>query len=362
MDQLTRRCLLAGGVSSLLLNSTVVASELIGQVAWFACVRTDSGAFKAVSVSPLGRINFVVDLPGRGHGMAVSPASPILAVFARRPGRFALIYNFASGKQLCQLEIPTNRHFSGHGFFSPDGELLYATENDFYHERGVLGIYSSRADFQRVGEIDSFGIGPHEAILLRHGNTIAVANGGIVTHPELPRAKLNIESMEPTLTFIDIGSGKLLSSVGPPPEWHKLSIRHLAEDINGRVWLACQYEGAAHDAVPLIGRAVPGKNIDWFRIDRGVYSRLKQYVGSITSFDSGRYMAFSSPVGGLVIACNSTTEDIITEADCADVCGLAPDNSEFLATDGSGNLWRGNNLVNHYHWFDWDNHIVRTQI
>ena len=362
MDELTRRCLLAGGASLLLLNSATVASELIGESAWLACVRTDKGTFKAVSVSPLGRINFIVDLPGRGHGMAVSPSSSIAVVFARRPGRFALIFDLASGKQLYQLETPTNRHFSGHGFFSPDGKLLYATENDFYHERGVLGIYSSRSNFQRVGELDCFGIGPHEAILLRHGNTIAIANGGIVTHPDLPRAKLNIESMESTLTFIDIGSGKLLSSFGPPPEWHKLSIRHLAEDINGRIWLACQYEGAAHDAVPLIGRAVPGKNIDWLTFDRGVYSRLKQYVGSITSFDRGRYMAFSSPVGGRIVACNSVTDDVIIEADCADVCGLAPDNSEFLATDGFGNLWRGDKLVSHHHWFNWDNHIAKAQI
>ena len=44
------------------------------------------------------------------------------------------------------MTIPSieGRHFFGHGVFSPDGKLLYATENDFEAARGVIGVYDVR--------------------------------------------------------------------------------------------------------------------------------------------------------------------------------------------------------------------------
>ena len=39
-----------------------------------------------------GRGQFDLDLPDRGHGLALHPAKPLGVVFARRPGRFALVF------------------------------------------------------------------------------------------------------------------------------------------------------------------------------------------------------------------------------------------------------------------------------
>ena len=93
------------------------------------------------------------------------------------------------------------RHFFGHGVFSPDGALLYATENDFENAAGMIGIYDARANFERIGEFPTHGVGPHELLLLDDGRTIAIANGGIETHPDFGRAKLNIPTMKPSFVL-----------------------------------------------------------------------------------------------------------------------------------------------------------------
>src|SRR5690606_30895384 len=110
--------------------------------------------------------------------------------FARRPGTFALVIDVVHGRILYRIASAESRHFYGHGAFSSDGRLLYATENDFAGERGVIGIYDAADGYRRAGEIPSYGIGPHELRLLADGTTLAVANGGILTRPDLPRVKL----------------------------------------------------------------------------------------------------------------------------------------------------------------------------
>ncbi len=106
---------------------------------------------------------------------------------------------------------PANRHFYGHGVFSRDGRLLYATEHDNETRAGLIGVYNATGGYKRIGEMPTYGIGPHEVILLSDGKTLAVANGGIETHIETGREKLNLSSMQPSLAFIDSTNGRLIS-------------------------------------------------------------------------------------------------------------------------------------------------------
>ena len=54
----------------------------------------------------------------------------------------------------------------------------------------------------RDGE-DEWLADPHEAILLADGKTLAVANGGIETHIETGREKLNLDFMQPSLALVE---------------------------------------------------------------------------------------------------------------------------------------------------------------
>ena len=247
----------------------------------------DAGGYRVSGFAADGVRFLDLPLPGRGHSFAVRPDGRAAVHFARRPGRFALVLDLAQGAIEQGVETPGGRHFYGHGVFGQDGRLLYATENDFDGERGVIGVYDADSGYERVGEFMSHGIGPHEIALLSDGQTLVVANGGIATHPDLPRVKLNLPIMAPSLCHIDRQSGTLLQELTLDPALHRLSIRHLAVGPADTVAVAMQYEGPAHHRVPLVGLQRSGGALHLLRGPPAVLRAMKNYCGSVCFDASG---------------------------------------------------------------------------
>ena len=320
--------------------------------------RRDPSGYAAVVLDGAGRTTRVEPLPGRGHGAAISPGSRAAVVFARRPGRFALALDLGNRRRTALFTTPPDRHFCGHGLFSADGGLLYATENDFEAERGVLGVYDARKGYRRVGEIDTHGIGPHEAVLLRDGRTIVVANGGIATHPEYPRRKLNLASMQPSLVHLDSATGELLDRVAPPARLRRLSLRHVAEAEAGTIWFGGQYEGPRTDPVELVGRSRRGEDLALLPAPPGGYETLRGYVGSVVASADGSRVAVTSPRGGLLIVWDARSCRVLETHRIADVCGVAPAKRGFVASDGKGRVWIGGVVVSRVVRAQWDNHLA----
>ncbi|KQT85951.1 DUF1513 domain-containing protein [Aurantimonas sp. Leaf443] len=322
-----------------------------------ACRRAD-GSFGCAVFTEDGRLVSTVALPERGHDIAFDPVSRRAVAFARRPRTFALVFDPLTGAASRTLASPPGRHFFGHGFFSPDGRLLYATENDFDASRGLIGVYDVAADFARIGEFETHGIDTHEALLMADGETIVVANGGIETHPDYGRQKLNLPTMEPSLVFLDRRSGALLEKHVLPKALHQLSIRHLAIDAAGRVWFGCQYEGPAEDAPQLLGVAQRGSDLRLAELPRDDLAHLSNYVGSLAASRDGRTIALSSPVGGTMLVLDARDGSVLRRAAMKDGCGLAPDADGFLATSGTGIVARLGTAGRQAEGIEWDNHIL----
>ncbi len=104
-----------------------------------------------------------------------------------------------------------------------------------------------------------------------------------------------------------------------------------------------------------------GRDIDWLALNTGTYRALRQYIGSLASFDNGRRIAFTSPVGGRLTACDAATGSVQIEITSPDICGLALAGSEFLAADGTSNLWHGENSLARHPSLAWDNHITEVR-
>ena len=292
--------------------------------------------------------------------------------FARRPGRFALILDLARGAIVRTVDAPPDRHFYGHGAFGRDGRLLYATENDFEGERGVIGIYDAERDYRRVDELPSHGIGPHEIGLLSDGETLVVANGGIATHPDLPRVKLNLPTMAPSLCHVDRQSGRLVREMRLDPALHRLSIRHLAVAPDDAVAFAMQYEGPVGDLVPLVGVQPSGGGLRLLQAPRPVLRAMKNYCGSVCFDPSSRTIAVSAPRGGLVTFWDVGTGRHLSSTVVPDGCGVAPGSrpDEFLASSGLGGVVvvdarSGASRPLPLDGLDtarWDNHLVAAQL
>ncbi|UIJ72787.1 DUF1513 domain-containing protein [Aurantimonas sp. HBX-1] len=323
-----------------------------------SCRRPD-GSYGCAVFSDRGEIVSTVTLPERGHDIAFEKVSGRAVVFARRPRTFAVVFEPASGRTLKTLTSPEGRHFFGHGFFSPDGALLYATENDYDGARGMIGVYDVAAGYRRIGEFASHGMDTHEALLMPDGETIVVANGGIETHPDYGRQMLNIPTMEPSIAFIDRRTGELLDKQLLPQALHKLSLHHIAIDARQRVWFGGQYQGAATDAPPLVGFAEAGRPLSLTELAPTDLAGLGNYIGSVATSRDGARVAVSSPVGNTMLVLEAGTGNILSRHAISDGCGLAPDGSGFLATSGDGLIMRleeddqptSADL-------EWDNHIL----
>ncbi|HML30573.1 MAG TPA: DUF1513 domain-containing protein, partial [Hyphomicrobium sp.] len=185
-----------------------VAGLAIEGAAYATAARMANGSFGILLLGGDGAILREVPLSARGHDLAIDRASGRVVVFARRPGAFAVSFELDKATSPHVFTPGEGRHYFGHGAFSQDGRLLYASENDIATGMGVIGVYDVARSFKKIGEHSTFGMGPHEIMLLADGKTIAAGNGGLDTTPDAGRENLNVDSMQPSLTFVDAESGK----------------------------------------------------------------------------------------------------------------------------------------------------------
>lgn len=328
-----------------------------GSPAFLSAARRPNGSYALFGLSLSGQQIFEIPLPGRGHAAAAHPSHPLAVGFARRPGTFAFVIDCASGQIKHQLEAPTGRHFYGHGAFSSDGALLFTTENDYENADGIIGVWDAQRGFRRIGEFASHGVGPHEMRLMPNGESLVVANGGIETHPDSGRTKLNIPTMQPNLTYLSL-DGVLLDHVEAERSMRKSSIRHLAVREDGLVAAGCQWQGTTTDAQLIFTHRRGGKLKGV--LETSLARQLSGYIGSIAFSRDGSSIAATSPRGDQMLLVNVATNEVEVVSQ-EDVCGVASGASGLAFTTGKGRFLqtRGKtkaetNRSN----VQWDNHLV----
>jgi len=287
-------------------------------------IRTADGSFAIATVTERGEIVDQLALPARAHGMAFSAATGKTVAFARRPGTFAMVFDPWNKSEPVVINSREDRHFYGHGAFSPDGRLLYASENDFDGNRGMIGLYDATDRFTRIGEFESYGIGPHDMTVSDDGRLLIVANGGIETHPDFGRTKLNLGEMQPSLALIDAATGALVEKHVLPAEWAELSTRHVDLDGDGRIWFACQYEGHRKDLPPLVGHFAKGEDLSFIDLPEETTRRLANYVGAIAVNRSEGLVGITSPKGGASVTLDAKSGKVLAETVVPDAAGIAP--------------------------------------
>jgi len=279
-------------------------------------------------------------LPARAHEVIVHPRKPILAVVSRRPGFYLTLMDSDTGKALRTINSEPGYHFFGHGIFTRDGRYLITTENKISSGQGYIVIRDISADYHVVANYASNGIGPHQIKLSLDEATLIVANGGILTHPDRGREKLNLETMSPSLDYLELHSGKVLESHKLPADLHQLSIRHIDLNQSGQLVIAMQYQGEQHDNVPLIALHSRTNPVELLRAPDDINLKMKQYCGSVCFDESGKYFAVSSPKGNLITFWSAMSKQFIGASRCRDGCGISPiGKAKFAVSNGAGELY-----------------------
>ncbi|CDZ43926.1 DUF1513 domain-containing protein [Neorhizobium galegae] len=315
--------------------------------------RAPDGSFGVATVSERGEIIDRVALPARAHGMAYSTATGRTVAFARRPGTFAMVFDPSRQTEPVMITSPEGRHFYGHGHFSPDGTRLYASENDFDGNRGMIGVYDARDKFRRIAEFDAHGIGTHDMTVSDDGKLLVIANGGIETHPDFGRTKLNVDRMEPSLVLLDARSGALIQRHRLPSSLKQLSTRHLDIADDGRIWFACQWEGARNALPPLAGWFSQGEDLSFVSLPEETTVRLGNYVGAIAVNRRDNVVGLTSPVGGAAVTLDAKTGAVVKEEAVREAAGVAPAAHGIAVSSYDGRFNEMRSQV------AWDQHIVR---
>ena len=333
-----REALIGLGSSALALGLPWHRAGAATDMELFAAARRDDrGSYSAALFSLDGGDVRVVELPERGHDIALRPGSKEWVAFARRPGRFGVAVP-SDGRAPTWFSAKADRHFFGHGVFSADGRLLYTTENDYAHAQGIIGIRDATDGYRQIGEFPARGMEPHDVQLLSDGRTMVIANGGIQTHPDSGADELNLPDMKPSLVYIDLATGDLLEEQSLAAELHQLSIRHLALAANDTVVFGCQYRGPEENTPPLLGFHRRGERPVIVPAPEETQAALQNYIGSVTADFGGGIVAASAPKGGLITYWDVSARRFLGSCELNDGCGVAPTRhrASFLLTSGQG--------------------------
>ena len=306
----------------------------------------------------------------RGHGLSQNPVKQEqIVMFSRRPGTTGVVLNILSGEITQTFNSPVNHHMHGHGCFSANGKYLFCSESNTENGQGVITVRNTQ-NFKVEQQFSSHGIGPHEIGLMPDGSTLAVANGGLLTHPDTGRKVLNLDSMRSTLSYISVNSGNLQNelTVNEP----KSSIRHLDIGQNGEVAVAIQLQrSAAHheNLVPLAAIHNPGaSSLETLDAPSPLLNKLNDYTGSVRIHSQNQIAAFTSPRGNMAMFWNIQSKQLAGYHVFHDVCGLtiSKDNQRFVLSNSSGKIRQINarSLVEqkerrlNFPNMQWDNHMI----
>ena len=276
-----------------------------------------------------------------------------VVVLGRRPSESFWVLDSATGQVKFALKAAENRHFYGHACYSLDGSKLYVTENETLSLVGKIGIYDVHNEYEKIAEFDSYGIGPHELVMHPDGETLVIANGGIKTE-QASREELNLDTMRPSLVYLNRHDGSLLEQVFP--EHNQMSVRHLAIHNDGTVLIGIQFQGERHINVPLVLNHKRGDtSFQPLSMPNNQWQRFHQYIASVAIDSERNLLCVTTPIGGCAAIFDLTTYqliDAVSLLDCAGaaVCSSKIDNdinnhsesekSGFMVSDGQGQLTR----------------------
>jgi len=334
---------------------------------WLISAATDNDNQHFVSAIDLqGNEISRVSLPARGHDAIEVIGKPGRAiVFARRPGLFAFEIDFILGKIVHLIEPEKGYHFYGHGVLSKSKNCLLTSENHYDTGDGYI-VERDLNNYKIINRYRSGGIGPHQIALMSDNETLVIANGGIKTHPDQPRKKLNLDSIKPNLSYLALTSGKII-------EQHQLdnpqlSIRHLAVSAQDKVIAGLQYQGTKTDLVPLAISHSQGAPLKYLKAPNHQWRSMNQYTASVCVDNNNALVAISCPRADMITYWSLHTDSFLGKDRLSDGAGLAYTDKLF-ASSGKGKiteLAKGDTdsakLTFSFDKLRWDNHMLAIKM
>lgn len=288
---------------------------------WLGTAHGLDGRYYLAALDATGALRYRTALPGRAHGFAVDDNQQRRAlVFARRPGRWAGLFDPAEGTLRAQLAPPAGRIFVGHGCWQ--GDQCWVPLGDSDTSQARLGVWSASAG-DWVADRALPGIGAHQIVAHPAGGA-ALAVGGLGNG-----VRDGDTGFASALLLLD-DSGQVRAELPSPGPG--FSVRHLDVDADW-VYVGLQYYGPGRTDRPLVYRlnwhrpqwqALPAEPWHWLQ--------MNNYIASVVCYPGG--LTVSSPKGHHLLHWRG---DAPVEAEpMRDVAMLASDGDALWAANGLG--------------------------
>ncbi len=354
-----------GVISSLNTFTDIPLTALFSaQQQWLvSCGKDRQGHFFVAAFDLSGKLISQIPLPARGHDVIAMPSKPGHAlVFARRPGQFIFEVDFRQGSIIKRVNVESDRRLYGHGVLIDNDRLLLTTENDYQLARGLIVIRDT-SNYQVVAQYDSGGVGPHQLAVMpnTNGKQIVIANGGIQTHPEYGRKKLNLATMQPNLAYMSLPSGQLDDTFELANK--HLSIRHLDVSSTGKVVAGLQYQGRLNDEVPLAVSHHGEAQLSLLNAEQSIWRSMKHYTSSVCINSHNNTVAITCPRANLVTYWQLNSGDFMASYKIKDGAGVTLLANNFIVSTGRGRIVvqqdpkQDYSIRGDFEPLQWDNHM-----
>lgn len=304
-------------------------SMMVPKPALIGCALNGRERFSVVVADLHGKPIRQLPLPSRGHGIAVNSMRGHAVAFARRPGAYFMVFDFRSGEIIHLRNSASTRYFYGHGVYSNDGRLLFATEGDRSNSRGIIGVYDVTDGYKKLTEFTNFGLGPHEVIIMPD-DTLVVGVGGVHTNGRTP---LNLDSMRPSLSYLS-ANGEVIEQQTLSDK--QLSIRHLAHDGDKTVLCGQQYRGQEDEYPPLLAMHQAGGDLVPLQAEPEQWARFNHYIASIAA--TKEWILATSPRGNCYGIWSKQTGNLVEISSLPDASGVVARDGHFAVSSGSGSV------------------------
>lgn len=144
----------------------------------------------------------IIDIGFLAHGVIYHPQHAHRVVVFEKKGRGACEIDLKENIITRRIQPSQGGEFYGHGAYSADASVLYATEYDRETYAGRM-VLRDAADMKVIGDFPTYGEWPHDCQFIEDGKVVAITNGG--GHID--------GGAEPCVTFVDVEKGELIERI-----------------------------------------------------------------------------------------------------------------------------------------------------
>lgn len=298
------------------------------------------GAFHAASLDGELGDRQGAGLGVRVHALTLRPDGREAVAVGRRPQDVAFVLDGSGTALRGSFDATEGRRFSGHGAYADDGRTFLSAEIDAVTGQGFVVARDVAGGYAASAELASGGVGPHE-LIFGAGGLIAVANGAKEPKAEPGIAALGRTAARSNVALVHGATGAIDSIAEIADGMETLSLRHLVRAPDGALLVGAQDTARGARDLPLVAR-VEGRGLRFLDVGYDAAARFGGSVGQLSLDASGRYLAASGPIGGVVAIYDLSRDELIGLVTAPDCCAVAGDGTTggFVAATGLGEVLR----------------------